>query len=611
MGLITGLLGLPLAPLRGTVAVAEQVQRQAEEEFYDPATHPRAARGGRPAARSRRADRRGGRRWEDELVERLMVGRTRPREGVTDGDEQSRVRRRRPRTKKTAAKKSARQEDAAKKTPRREKRAARRPRARAARRSGRPRSQVAAQAARQLLELTGKGAEGVTGLERTDDGWKVQVEVVEVRRIPDTTDVLALYEVQVDEDGDLRATGGCAATRAACPGRTEMTEASDAGAHVAAVRRTGRRARPCGRRAAGEPRRHPGAGARQGHHHRRRHPGEPARHRAAHDQDPAADRLGRQGQGDGHRLVAQRPDAEHAASRGSPTRTAELRERVEELELESGRGARSVADQVTGHDAGHVVGQGRYLYAISRGLDPAALADVPGLGGRPAGRARAPRPVGGGQRRRPRGVRRGGAAPQPRGPRVAGGGRPRVTTRWCTRSPSTAPVAPLRLATICLGRRRRASPDRRVARRARAGARPGRGPPRVEREGVRRPGPPRPGRPSPRRRPSGGAAYLQRKKAETPAPRAGARSSAAQVAEEVHAAPVGRQRGEPPAAAPGPAADRARRADDPQRRLPRGRRPTARSSRRPFVRRTTDAPRRRRSSGRPWPPYSFAMLEQR
>ena len=55
------------------------------------------------------------------------------------------------------------------------------------------------QAAQQLLELTGKAAEGVTGLERTDDGWKVQVEVVEVRRIPDTTDVLALYEVDTDE----------------------------------------------------------------------------------------------------------------------------------------------------------------------------------------------------------------------------------------------------------------------------------------------------------------------------------------------------------------------------------------------------------------------------
>ena len=62
---------------------------------------------------------------------------------------------------------------------------------------------VAGEAARQLLELTGREVEGVTGLERSDHGWKVQVEVVEVRRIPDTTDVLALYELDVDEDGDL------------------------------------------------------------------------------------------------------------------------------------------------------------------------------------------------------------------------------------------------------------------------------------------------------------------------------------------------------------------------------------------------------------------------
>lgn len=63
--------------------------------------------------------------------------------------------------------------------------------------------QVAAQAARQLLELTGRDVEGVTGLEKTDDGWKVHVEVVEVRRIPDTTDVLAVYELDVNSDGDL------------------------------------------------------------------------------------------------------------------------------------------------------------------------------------------------------------------------------------------------------------------------------------------------------------------------------------------------------------------------------------------------------------------------
>jgi len=35
MGLISGLLTLPLAPVRGTVWLAEQIQEQAEEELYD------------------------------------------------------------------------------------------------------------------------------------------------------------------------------------------------------------------------------------------------------------------------------------------------------------------------------------------------------------------------------------------------------------------------------------------------------------------------------------------------------------------------------------------------------------------------------------------------
>jgi hypothetical protein len=35
MGLITGLLTLPLAPVRGTVWIAEQILEQAESEYYD------------------------------------------------------------------------------------------------------------------------------------------------------------------------------------------------------------------------------------------------------------------------------------------------------------------------------------------------------------------------------------------------------------------------------------------------------------------------------------------------------------------------------------------------------------------------------------------------
>ena len=36
MGLITGLLLLPVAPLRGVVWVAEQVANAAERQYYDP-----------------------------------------------------------------------------------------------------------------------------------------------------------------------------------------------------------------------------------------------------------------------------------------------------------------------------------------------------------------------------------------------------------------------------------------------------------------------------------------------------------------------------------------------------------------------------------------------
>lgn len=63
--------------------------------------------------------------------------------------------------------------------------------------------QIARLAAQQLLQLTGRAAEGVTALERKDEGWRVEIEVLETRRIPDTTDMLAVYDVEVDGSGNL------------------------------------------------------------------------------------------------------------------------------------------------------------------------------------------------------------------------------------------------------------------------------------------------------------------------------------------------------------------------------------------------------------------------
>jgi Gas vesicle synthesis protein GvpO len=58
-------------------------------------------------------------------------------------------------------------------------------------------------AAENVAEFTGREPENVVAIDRRDGDWYVDVEVVESHRIPDTTDVLAIYEVRLDRGGDL------------------------------------------------------------------------------------------------------------------------------------------------------------------------------------------------------------------------------------------------------------------------------------------------------------------------------------------------------------------------------------------------------------------------
>jgi Gas vesicle protein G len=75
VGLITGLLTLPLAPVRGTVWIAEKVLEQAEREYYD----ERAIRAQLmeiDAARSAgELDEQAAAEAEDALLERLIARR--------------------------------------------------------------------------------------------------------------------------------------------------------------------------------------------------------------------------------------------------------------------------------------------------------------------------------------------------------------------------------------------------------------------------------------------------------------------------------------------------------------------------------------------------------
>jgi hypothetical protein len=60
-------------------------------------------------------------------------------------------------------------------------------------------------AQRHIVALTNKRAGGVTSVDPTDDGWRVEVEVVEEERIPASLDVLGLYELELDAAGELVA----------------------------------------------------------------------------------------------------------------------------------------------------------------------------------------------------------------------------------------------------------------------------------------------------------------------------------------------------------------------------------------------------------------------
>jgi hypothetical protein len=54
------------------------------------------------------------------------------------------------------------------------------------------------------VELTNKDLEGVVGIRKDGDGgWTVELEALEMPRIPSTTDVLAVYEVTLDAAGEL------------------------------------------------------------------------------------------------------------------------------------------------------------------------------------------------------------------------------------------------------------------------------------------------------------------------------------------------------------------------------------------------------------------------
>jgi Gas vesicle synthesis protein GvpO len=62
---------------------------------------------------------------------------------------------------------------------------------------------IAERAVEQMQSLMDRRIEAVTGIDRDGDEWTVTLEVLELERVPSTTDVIGKYEVTLDKDGEM------------------------------------------------------------------------------------------------------------------------------------------------------------------------------------------------------------------------------------------------------------------------------------------------------------------------------------------------------------------------------------------------------------------------
>ena len=65
-------------------------------------------------------------------------------------------------------------------------------------------SNLVKKAREQLGELTGLNVGSTVSVQKADSGWYVQVEVVEKESLPSSQDILATYELAIDEDGNVQ-----------------------------------------------------------------------------------------------------------------------------------------------------------------------------------------------------------------------------------------------------------------------------------------------------------------------------------------------------------------------------------------------------------------------
>lgn len=63
--------------------------------------------------------------------------------------------------------------------------------------------EIAVRAREQLVQLTGLEPDTLAALYKDDRGWHATVILIEMKRIPESNDVLGTYETLLDDEGNL------------------------------------------------------------------------------------------------------------------------------------------------------------------------------------------------------------------------------------------------------------------------------------------------------------------------------------------------------------------------------------------------------------------------
>lgn len=64
-------------------------------------------------------------------------------------------------------------------------------------------NEVVDYAKESLSGLLGRPCESASSVTRAEQGWTLALEVLEVQRVPSTTDILATYIVELDQHGEM------------------------------------------------------------------------------------------------------------------------------------------------------------------------------------------------------------------------------------------------------------------------------------------------------------------------------------------------------------------------------------------------------------------------